>query len=207
MKFPMHFLANTFMVASIGSAAAGDIVYRFKAELAHASISPSPTSLSAKAAEIPEITGNFGFSPGAERVAEASHQGHLSFADYATGSITIDQFDVSALSGEITTRIRDGVTQTADSKTTIPDQMMIGYSHFSAEEPVDSLTLKMLYKNADMLANVAIPSSLNFEDFASIRILFSTRIDASGNRDDQVSGNVEVLGLVSFRVTEIEQMK
>lgn len=65
----------------------------------------------------------------------------------------------------------------------------------------------MLYKNADMIENAAIPSSLNFEDFASIRVLFSTRIDGLGNRYDQVSGSVEVLGLVSFRVTEIEQIE
>jgi hypothetical protein len=208
MKFQILFLATTFMAASIGSAAvASDIVYRFKAELAHTSISPPPTSPSAKAAEIPAITGNFGFSPGAERIAGASNPGRVTFADYATGSITIDQFDISALVGEITTEIRDGVTQTDDPKTTIPDQMTIGYRNFSAEEPIDSLTLGMLYKNADILENAAIPSSLNFEDFASIRILFSTRIDGSGNRNNQVSGSVEVLVLVSFRVTEIEQIE
>lgn len=208
MKFQRLFLPNLFMAASIVSAAsAGDVVYRFKAELAHVSISPPPTSLSAKAAEIPVITGNFGFSPGAERIAGASNPGHVTFADYATGSITIDQFDISALVGEIATEIRDGVTQTADPKTTIPDQMTIGYRNFSVEEPIDSLTLKMLYKNADMLENATIPSSLNFEDFASIRLRFSTRIDGSGNRYDKVSGSVEVLGLVSFRVTAMEQIE
>lgn len=208
MKIQRLFLANLFMAASIVSAAsAGDVVYRFKAELAHVSISPPPKSLSAKAAELPVITGNFGFSPGAERIAGASSPGRVTFADYATGSITIDQFDISALVGEIATEIRDGVTQTADPKTTIPDQMKIGYRNVSAEEPIDSLTLAMLYRNADMLANAAIPSSLNFEDFASIRILFSTRIDGFGNRDDQVSGSAEVLGLVSFRVTAMEQIE
>ncbi len=208
MKFQRFFLASLFMAASIVSAAsAGDVVYRFKAELAQVSISPPPESLSAKAAEIPAITGNLGFSPGAERIAGASNPGRVTFADYATGSITIDQFDISALVGEIATQIRDGVTQTADPKTTIPDEMTIGYRNFSAEEPIDSLTLAMLYRSADMLANAAIPSSLNFEDFASIRLLFSTRIDGSGNRDDQASGSVEVLGLVSFRVTAMEQIE
>jgi hypothetical protein len=86
------------------------------------------------------------------------------------------------------------ITQAADPKATIKDQMTIGYSNFSAEEPMGLLTLTMLYKNADVPANAVIPSSLNFEDFASIRILFSTRIDGSGNRDDQLSGSLEVLG-------------
>jgi hypothetical protein len=208
MKFQLLFLTNLFMAASIVSAApAGDLVYRFKAELAHVSISPPPTSLSAKAAEIPEITGHFGFSPRADRIAGASDPGRVAFADYASGWITIDQLDISALAGEVTTRIRDGVTQAADPRTTMKDQMTIGYSNFSAEEPIDSLTLNMLYKNADMLASATIPPSLNFADFASIRILVSTRIDASGNRDDQLSGSVEVLDTVIFRVTAMEQIE
>lgn len=205
MKVVRFFLASFCIAASIGSAAvASDAVYRFKAELAHALGSPPSTSLSAKAAEIPEITGHFGFSPGADRIAGASDPGRVAFADYATGWITIDQLDISALAGEVTTRIRDGLTKAADPKTSMKDQMTIGYSNFSDEEPIDSLTLNMLYRNADMLASATIPPSLDFADFASIRILFSTRIDASGNRDDQLSGNVEVLGTAIFRVTEIE---
>ena len=45
--------------------------------------------------------------------------------------------------------------------------MTIGYSNFSTEEPVDSLTLTMLYRNADRLGSVAIPLALKSEDFAA----------------------------------------
>ena len=63
------------------AAVASDVVYRFKAELAHASISSPLNSLSAKAAEFPEIAGKFGFSPGAERIAGASDPGRVEFAE------------------------------------------------------------------------------------------------------------------------------
>lgn len=52
-----------------------------------------------------------------------------------------------------------------------------------------------------------MPAALNAEDFASIRLRFSTRVDGTSNRGGGRSAAIQVLGLVVFNVTTIQRVE
>ena len=84
---------------------------------------------------------------------------------------------------------------------------MIGYRAVSTESAIDSVSLQLRHTDAGAFDGIAMPAALRLQDFDSIRLTFSTRIDSLGNRGQAASGGNQVLGLVVFDVTTIERIE
>lgn len=183
--FALLICGGIALIAVGQTAKAEEMVFRFNAQLRSAHGPAPPDSLTAQAAELSTISGTFGFSMDAKRIAEAGIPGRVAFATYATGFIQINELDTSGMPGSVTLRVADGVPQTLDPKTTIQDDLILSYSHVSLDQRIDSLSLQLRYKDADSLNDVAIPSALNFGDFESVSLSFHNRIDQLSNRKQQ----------------------
>jgi hypothetical protein len=200
--------AVTLMAAGLAPAAlAENLVFRFEAERRQVPIQPPEGSVAALAANAPSITGTFGFSTDAPIAARAGIPGRIEFASYDTGFIAIDEVDVGPVPGSVSLRVGNGIPQSADPKSTIDDDLILGFRAVSPDEPIDSVSLRLRYRDAEMLQSVAIPTSLDYGDFGSVRLSFSHRIDAMSDRSRQASGTSRVLGLVHFDVTAFERVE
>lgn len=186
--------------------AAESVTYRFEAELRQVRITPPAGSTSARAASAERITGSFGYRTDARPAATARVPGRVAFGDYDTGFISFDQVDTGGLAGPVALQVTDGIPRSDDPRATIRDELTIAHRAVSTEAPIDSASLRFLYEDADRLQDLAIPARLEFADFASIALTFSTRVDAVGDRGAQGADRIQVLGLVQFEVTRIERV-
>ncbi len=201
-------LARAALVAVSGQAAVAEgVVYRFEAVLGAVHVEPPAGSTAARAASFRALTGRFGYERDVPQSAAAGVPGRVAFADYDTGFITVDQVDLGRLRGQVVTRVTDGVAEAEDPGPAISDEIMIGYRAVSTESAIDSVSLQLRHTDAGAFDGIAMPAALRLQDFDSIRLTFSTRIDSLGNRGQAASGGNQVLGLVVFDVTTIERIE
>jgi hypothetical protein len=197
--------------AGADGAAAETVVYRFEAEHAHTPVAPPEGSATAQAAALPRLSGTFGFETGAPVAAGAGIPGRVAFAGYDTGFIRLDAMDTGRFAGEVGIRVTDGVTQADDPRTTIVDELLLGTRAVSADSPVDALSLRVRYLDAERLQGVGLPGALALDDISKMTLTFSTRIDILNDRADGRPATEApaggLLGLVHFDITEIERVE
>ncbi len=194
-------------IAFANGAAAESVVYRFEAERFPTSIAPPEGTVAASAAALPRLSGTFGFETGSPVVAGASSPGRVSFGTYDTGFITVDGLDLGGIAGNVSVRVTDGVPQADDPRMTIVDEVLLGTAAVSTDAPIDALSLRLRYIDAERLQGVDLPVELSRDDIAEMRLMFSTRVDAMSNRADGQTATVDLLGLVAFDITVIERIE
>lgn len=195
-------------LTAFGSAArAESLTYRFEAEVAIVQGTPPADSLTARAAGLDKITGTFGFATDAPRTVETGIPGRVGFAAYATGVIALNELDLSSLPGPVFLSVGDGIPQQDAPQSTINDNLIIAFDSQARDDaPVDSLSLKIRFDDAEALEGVAVPSALKVAQIGSARLTVSTRRDSYGDRGNSAAGAVQVLGLATFDITTIEAM-
>ena len=184
---------------------AEELVFRFEATLDNVVVQPSEGSVAAQAANRKFITGTFGFSTDAAVAANAGIPGRVEFASYDTGFLSINEIDVSRLPGSPSMRVGDGIAQAEDPSSTIKDEVIFSYRAISRDEPIDSLALRFRYRDANVLQDARLPTSFDLNDFDSVSLSFSHRIDSLSNRGEGEARRNQLLGLVHFRLTTIRR--
>jgi hypothetical protein len=183
------------------------LVFRFEAGQSRTGIVPPEGSVAALAAAMPKLTGTFGFDNSAPVAAGTGIPGRVSFGVYDTGFITVDGIDMDRVPGEFAVKVTDGVTQTDDPRKTIVDEISLSTRAISTDAPVDALTLRLRFLDADRLQGVDLPRLLDLNDIANMSLSFSTRTDSMANRRERGAATVDLVGLVHFHITVIERVE
>ncbi|MEJ2523069.1 MAG: hypothetical protein P8080_09345 [Gammaproteobacteria bacterium] len=194
-------------VAVFNGAAAESLEFRFVAERSGAGITPPKASFAGSVASMRRLTGIFGFDTSTPVADRAGIPGRVSFGAYDTGFVRIDGIDTGRVPGKVSLTVTDGVTQTDDPRTTIADEISLSTKAISTQEPVDGLTLRVRYLDAERLQSVELPDELVSDDIAEASLTFSTRIDAMSNRGEGQHATGDLLGLVRFDITKIEKVE
>jgi hypothetical protein len=203
-------LIISFVISSLAflsCAAAESQVFRFEAERSLGGIAPPKGSFAASVASMPRLTGIFGFDTSIPVADRAGIPGLVSFGAYDTGFVTIDGIDTGKVPGEVSVTVTDGVTQAHDPRTTIVDELYLSTQAISTHEPVDALTLRVRYLDAERLQSVELPDELVPDDIGEMSLTFSTRIDGMSNRGDGQNATGDLLGIVRFDITVIEKVE
>ena len=208
-RFPGTGLAAFAVVgiACVDGAMADPVSYRFEAEFMGAPVAPPPGSVTAIAAGMEKLSGTFGYDTETPRAAGASSPGRVAFAEYGTGFVTIDGIEITEIPGDMFVEITDGVPQTDSSTVAIADAVTLTTRAVSTEAPIDALTLRLRYADAERLQSVALPDALDLADMAGMGLTFSTRIDQMGTRAQGAGKDAGLLGLVQFTITAIERIE
>jgi hypothetical protein len=193
--------------AYCNSSAAESLVFRFEAERSLARIAPLEGSVTALAASMPKLSGTFGFETNTPVAAGSGIPGRVSFGVYDTWFVTIDAIDGDMVPGEFSVKVTDGVTQTDHPEMTIVDEVSLSARAVSPDAPVDAVTLRLRYLDAERLRSANLPDALNLDDIAEMNLRFSTRIDSISNRDEGPAATVDLLGLVHFDITLIKRVE
>jgi hypothetical protein len=194
-------------IAYFDDAAAETLVYRFEAERRGTLIAPPSGSVAALAAAVPRLSGTFGFETSAPVASDAGISGQVPFATYSTGFITVDAMDIGRVAGEVIVQVTDGVTRIDDPRMTIIDEVSISTHAISTDAPIDAITLRLQYVDAERLESVVLPEVLNLDDIAETSLIFSVRVDSMSNRAEGQTTAVELLGIVHFDITVIERVE
>jgi hypothetical protein len=194
-------------IVTCNVAAGESLAFRFEGEQSRTRITPPDGSVAALAAAMPRLTGTFGFDTSAPVAAGTGIPGRVAFGVYDTGFITVDGLDVTAVPGEVSVRITDGVTRTDDPRMTIVDEIALSTNAISTDAPVDALTLRVRYRDAERLQSVDLPRALDLNDIAKMSLTFSTRTDSMANRRERAGAPVDLGGLVHFDITMIERVE
>ncbi|MGD8644131.1 MAG: hypothetical protein PVI15_07580 [Chromatiales bacterium] len=194
-------------VAFFNGVAAESQVFRFEAERSMAGIAPPKGSFAASVASMRRLTGMFGFDSSIPIADGAGIPGRVSFGAYDTGFVSIDGIDSGKVPGKVSVTVTDGVTQSDDPRMTIVDEISLSTQAVSTHEPVDALTLRVRYLDAERLQSVDLPEELLPDDIGEMSLTFSTRIDAMSNRSEGQRATGDLLGLVRFDITVIEKVE
>jgi hypothetical protein len=194
-------------LAFFNGAAAESQVFRFEAERSVAGIDPPKGSFAASVASMPRVTGIFGFDTSIPVTDRAGIPGRVSFGAYDTGFISIDGIDTGKVPGEVSVTVTDGVTQAHAPRTTIVDEFYLSTQAISTHKPVDAITLRVRYLDAERLQSVELPDDLVSDDIGGMSLTFSTRIDVMSNRSERQHATGDLLGLVRFDITVIEKVE
>jgi hypothetical protein len=203
-------LIISFMISSLtvfNGAAAESQIFRFEAERSLGGIVPPEGSFAASVASMPKLNGIFGFDTSISMADRAGIPGRVSFGAYDTGFVTIDGIDTGKVPGEMSVTVTDGVTQAHAPRTTIIDELYLSTQAISPHEPVDALTLRIRYRDAERLQSVELPNKLAPDDIGEMSLTFSTRIDAMSNRGAGQYATGNLLGLVRFDITVIQKIE
>jgi hypothetical protein len=172
-----------------------------------AGIAPPKGSFAASVASMRRLTGMFGFDSSIPIADGAGIPGRVSFGAYDTGFVSIDGIDSGKVPGKVSVTVTDGVTQSDDPRMTIVDEISLSTQAVSTHEPVDALTLRVRYLDAERLQSVDLPEELLPDDIGEMSLTFSTRIDAMSNRSEGHRATGDLLGLVRFDITVIEKVE
>ncbi len=205
---PMKALANslltTGMLLCIQHAFAEELTFRFEAVRA-GSYNAAPTgSLTAQAAQVSTITGQFGFDTAAQITAGAGIPGRVSYATYATGFIEVDELDLRSLNGTPSLRVGDGVLQEGNPALSHPDDLIVSYDNVSLDKPIDTVSIRLNYKTPDALDTTAVPAALKFSEFESATLTFSNRIDSLSSGRRQPAAAPAEPSMVTFKIIGLE---
>ncbi len=194
-------------VGLFDSASAEPVVFRFDAEQSGVPIPPPEGSLAAEAGTLPRISGKFGFESNAPLAAQAELPGRVAFGDYNTGFLFLDSMDIGRVPGNIHVQVTDGATNVNDPRLTIVDEVTLSTRAISTVTPIDAVTLRLRYLDAEQLQGVELPHALDSDDIEKVSLTFSTRIDGMSNRAKGETATGDLLGLVHFEVTVIERIE
>ena len=183
------------------------VLYRFEAVRSGVPLPPPEGSVSALAATRSTLTGTFGYATDAAPVSGAEIPHRVAFASFETGTIAIDEVDIGEVPGGFMLQVTDGTTLTDDPWMTIRDEILIASQAISTAAPIDAVTLRLRYSDAERLRGTGLPGTIAADDLDDMIITFTTRRDAVGNRDPAQNGTVEVLGIVLFEITRIERVE
>lgn len=193
-------------VSISGAAVADTVTYRFEAVQKAVPIDPPSDSVAAFAASASVLTGTFGFDTAAPAATGAEVPGQVTFGAYDTGFITFDDAAIGSIPGSITVQITDGVTREDDPRLTIADEILLASRAVSIDAPVDALSLRLTFPDAESVDSIDLPQVLTADEFATMTLTFTTRTDAIADRATGQGGSVDVQGLVIFDVVAMTRV-
>lgn len=194
------------MVAWADFVRADTVTYRFEAVQKAVPVAPPDGRVTAAAASARVLTGTFGYDTAAPVVDGAEVPGQVAFGAYDTGFITVDDIDIGSIPGRLGVQVTDGVTREDDPRLTIADEILLASRALSTDAPVDALSLRLTFLDAESIGSADLPQVLTPDDLADITLTFTTRIDAIADRARGQGGSVDVLGVVLFDVVSMTRV-
>lgn len=185
---------------------ADTVTYRFEAVQKAVPVAPPDGRVTAAVAAAQVLTGTFGYDTAAPVVDGAAVPGQVSFGAYDTGFITIDDIDIGSIPGSLGVQVTDGVTREDDPRLTIADEILLASRALSTDAPVDALSLRLTFPDAESVDSIDLPQVLTADEFATMTLTFTTRTDAIADRAMGQGGSVDVLGLVIFDVVAMTRV-
>jgi len=207
--FRMMCLSAAGLCTVLGDAAAAEsVVYCFQAERSDAGTAePLKGSVAARIADIPRLSGCFGYDVDAPVLFATGIPGQVAFAAYDTGFIRVDDLDLGRIAVEPEIRVTDGMTRMDDPRMTIPDGFSMGLNPGVTETPADYLSLEFRFADAEQWQGTDLPVALDLAAVARAHLRFAVLVGTSDPGGGARSGKTDVLGALTFVITSIQRVE